>query len=89
MDTVVVSPSYRVRIPRQLCKALAIQPGQHLRIVQYGGRLELVPLRPVFEAPALFGTDAASTIAEDVRAKKGPHQHGAGTKFPGEGRGNR
>lgn len=68
MDTVVVSPSYQVRIPRQLCKALAIQPGQRLRIVQYGGRLELAPLRPVFEAPGLFADDAASAVAEDVHA---------------------
>jgi bifunctional DNA-binding transcriptional regulator/antitoxin component of YhaV-PrlF toxin-antitoxin module len=68
MDTVVVSRSYQVRIPTQLCKALAIQPGHRLRIVQYGRRLELVPLRPVFEAPALFAENASSTVAEDVHA---------------------
>lgn len=67
MDTVVVSPSYQVRIPTQLCKALAIQPGHRLRIVQYGRRLELVPLRPVFEAPALFADHAGSAVAEDVQ----------------------
>lgn len=55
MDTVVVSQSFQVRIPRHVCKALAIQPGQCLRIVQHPARLELVPLRPAFEAPALFG----------------------------------
>lgn len=68
METVVVSSSYQVCIPTKLCKALAIQPGQRLRIVQYDHRLELVPLRPAFEAPALFANDATAAVAEDARA---------------------
>jgi AbrB family looped-hinge helix DNA binding protein len=55
MNTVVISATYQVRLPRPIREALGLAPGQLLRVVRQGGRVELVPLRPAFEAPALFG----------------------------------
>lgn len=55
MDTVVVSATFQIRIPKSIRRSLALKPGQPLRIAQYGQRIELVPLRPLFESPRLFG----------------------------------
>ena len=55
MDTVVISPGFQVRIPKRVREALGLAPGQRLRVVQYAGRVELVPYRPAFECPGLFG----------------------------------
>ena len=55
MATVVISPSFQVRLPKSVREALRLAPGQQLRVVQYAGRLELVPVRPALEGAALFG----------------------------------
>jgi AbrB family looped-hinge helix DNA binding protein len=55
MDTVVISPAFKVRLPKRVRDALGWSPGQVLRVVCYGGRLELVPLRPAIEGAGLFG----------------------------------
>lgn len=59
MDTVVISSSFQVRLPRQVREALGLAPGQLLKIVRRRGSVELVPLRPAFEAPGLFGAPRA------------------------------
>ena len=64
MDTVVISTTYQVRIPKHLREALGLSPGQCLRIVRHGGRLELVPLRPAFESAGLFGKVGAPGDAQ-------------------------
>lgn len=55
MHTVVISQAYQVRLPKSVRDALGLRPGQILKVVQQHGRVELVPVRPVFEAPALLG----------------------------------
>lgn len=55
MDTVVISPGFEIRLPKRVRDALGWAPGQRLRVVQYAGRVELVPYRPAFEGPGLFG----------------------------------
>lgn len=59
METVVISPGFQVRLPKRVRSALGLAPGQRLRVVLYGQRLELVPLRPAFECPGLFGNSGA------------------------------
>jgi AbrB family looped-hinge helix DNA binding protein len=55
MDTVVITSGFGIRIPRRAREALGLAPGQRLRVVQYPGRIELMPFRPPFECAALFG----------------------------------
>jgi AbrB family looped-hinge helix DNA binding protein len=55
MDTVVISPGFQVRLPRRVREALGLAPGQRLRVVHYGQRIELVPMRPMIECAGLFG----------------------------------
>jgi AbrB family looped-hinge helix DNA binding protein len=45
MQTVTVSPKFQVVIPRALREALSIKPGQKVQVIQYEGRIELIPLK--------------------------------------------
>ena len=49
MQAVTVSPKYQVVIPRAVRDNLHLRPGQKLQVVEYDGRIELVPDRPVKE----------------------------------------
>lgn len=49
MQAVTVSPKYQVVIPRNVRDSLHLRPGQKLQVVEYDGRIELVPDRPVKE----------------------------------------
>ncbi len=47
MDIVTVSPKYQVVIPLRVRKALDITPGQKVRVILYGNRIELIPIVPM------------------------------------------
>jgi len=47
METVTVSPKFQVVIPRAIRESLGIRAGQKVQVVQYGNRIELVPVKPV------------------------------------------
>jgi len=49
MQAVTVSPKYQVVIPRSVRDNLQLRPGQKLQVVEYDGRIELVPERNIKE----------------------------------------
>ena len=49
MQTVTVSPKYQVVIPKKVRQALHIHPGQKMQVVEYDGRIELIPERDIRE----------------------------------------
>lgn len=49
MQTVIVSPKYQVVIPKAVRHALHIRPGQKMQVVEYNGRIELIPERDIKE----------------------------------------
>jgi AbrB family looped-hinge helix DNA binding protein len=49
MQTVTVSPKFQVVIPKEIREAMRIRPGQKLKIIEYGGRIELIPDRDICE----------------------------------------
>lgn len=49
MQTVTVSPKYQVVIPKTVREALKLHPGQKMQIVEYAGRIELIPERDIKE----------------------------------------
>jgi AbrB family looped-hinge helix DNA binding protein len=49
MQSVTVSPKYQVVIPKSKREALHLRPGQKMRIVEYEGRIELIPERDIKE----------------------------------------
>ncbi len=49
MQTVKVSPKFQVVIPRLVRDSLRVKPGQRLQVVEYAGRIELIPERDIRE----------------------------------------
>lgn len=49
VSTVTVSSKYQVVIPKDVRDRLRIRPGQKVEAFAVGGRVELVPIRPISE----------------------------------------
>jgi len=47
MATVTVSTKFQIVIPKKFREALRIQPGQKIQILEYEGRLEFIPVKPM------------------------------------------
>jgi AbrB family looped-hinge helix DNA binding protein len=50
MDTVTISSKYQIVIPRAIREKWKIKPGQKVRLIVLGNRLEVVPVRDIREA---------------------------------------
>ncbi|MCC7275111.1 MAG: AbrB/MazE/SpoVT family DNA-binding domain-containing protein [Alphaproteobacteria bacterium] len=68
METVSVSPKFQVVIPRRIREALGLRPGQKLQAVQYGDRVELIPLRPLSAARGFLSGIATDIERDEDRA---------------------
>ncbi|MCX7755456.1 MAG: AbrB/MazE/SpoVT family DNA-binding domain-containing protein [Anaerolineales bacterium] len=64
MDTVTISPKYQVVIPRAIREKWNVKPGQKVRFIIYGNRLEIVPVRDIKEARG-FLKGMSSTIERE------------------------
>jgi AbrB family looped-hinge helix DNA binding protein len=49
MQTVTVSPKYQIVIPKTIRDALHLRPGQKMQVIEYAGRVELIPERDIKE----------------------------------------
>lgn len=49
MQTVTVSPKFQVVIPRDVRQSLQLRPGQKMQVIEYDGRIELIPERDISE----------------------------------------
>ena len=47
MQSVTVSPKYQIVIPKTIRQALNLRPGQKMQVVEYNGRIELIPERDI------------------------------------------
>jgi AbrB family looped-hinge helix DNA binding protein len=45
MSTVTISPKFQVIIPKSLRESLGIRPGEKLRVMRHGDRIEMIPIR--------------------------------------------
>lgn len=66
METVKVSPKFQVVIPKAIRKALNIQAGQRVQVIQFDNRIEYIPLKPIHESRGfLKGIDTAIDRDQD------------------------
>ena len=66
MQTVTLSPKYQVVIPRLVRQAMHLRPGQKMQVVEYEGRIELIPDRDIAELKGfLRGIDTTVDRDED------------------------
>ncbi len=49
MQSVTVSPKFQIVIPRPVRDNLHLQPGQKVQVVEYEGRIEIIPERDITE----------------------------------------
>ncbi len=49
MDTATISRKYQVVIPRAIREKWNVKPGQKVRFIIYGNRLEIIPVRDMKE----------------------------------------
>ena len=47
MTVVTVSPKFQVVIPQEIREALGLRPGQQVKALRYGDRVEFIPVRPM------------------------------------------
>ena len=47
MAIVTISTKFQVVIPREIRKALRLEPGQKVQALQYQNRVEFVPVQPM------------------------------------------
>jgi AbrB family looped-hinge helix DNA binding protein len=47
VETVIISPKFQVVIPKRIREKLGLHAGQKVQAIQYGDRVELVPVKPV------------------------------------------
>ena len=49
MQTVTVSPKFQVVIPRGGRDSMQLRPGQKMQVIEYDGRIEMIPERDITE----------------------------------------
>lgn len=66
LETVTISPKFQVVIPRAIREAMDLVPGQKVQALQYGDRIELIPVRPLKKLRGfLAGIDTTVPRDED------------------------
>ena len=67
MQTVTVSPKYQVVIPKDVREAMQLRPGQKLKVIEYDGRIELIPDKDIAELKGFLKGINTEFIREDDR----------------------
>jgi AbrB family looped-hinge helix DNA binding protein len=49
VQTVTVSPKFQIVIPKKIREVMRLRPGQRLKVIEYEGRIELIPDRDISE----------------------------------------
>ena len=49
MTTITLSPKFQIVIPKAIRDLLRLAPGQKIKAIAYGDRIELIPVRPLKE----------------------------------------
>jgi len=66
MTTVTISPKFQVVIPKRIRERLDLHPGQQVQAIEYGDRIEFVPVRPMASMRGfLAGIDTSVPRDED------------------------
>ena len=66
-NTVTVSPKFQVVIPLAIREAMGIRPGQKVQAIQYGDRIELIPVRSLRKSRGMLRGIDTSVPRDDDR----------------------
>ena len=66
MTTVTVSPKFQVVIPREIRESTGLKVGEILQVIQYGSRIELIPVKTMKSIKGLLkGMETSFNRDED------------------------
>jgi AbrB family looped-hinge helix DNA binding protein len=68
MNTLTLSPKFQVVIPKHIREAMNLQAGMLMQVVQYGDRIEFIPVKPMKAARGMFKGMDTRFEREDDRA---------------------
>ncbi|MBX3296537.1 MAG: AbrB/MazE/SpoVT family DNA-binding domain-containing protein [Acidobacteria bacterium] len=66
-DTVKLSSKFQVVIPQRVRERMNLKPGTRFRVVDVGGTIEMIPIRPVREMRGRFKDIDTNIEREDDR----------------------
>ncbi len=49
METVTLSSKFQIVIPQAVRERMKLKPGTRFRVIDFGGNVELIPVRPMAE----------------------------------------
>ena len=67
MNTVTVSPKFQVVIPQAVRELFRLAAGEKLRVLPYGDRIELIPVRPMKSMRGFLRGMDSTIVREDDR----------------------
>ena len=67
MTTVTVSTKYQVVIPEDVRKSMGVRPGEKFQVVNYDGRVQLIPMRKMRDMKGLLRGMDTSVVREADR----------------------
>jgi AbrB family looped-hinge helix DNA binding protein len=47
METITISPDFKIVIPRSIREKLRLEPGENIHAMAYDNRIELIPVTPI------------------------------------------
>jgi AbrB family looped-hinge helix DNA binding protein len=54
MSTLTLSPKFQLVIPKHIREALQLKAGMPMQVLQYGDRIEFIPVKPMKASRGLF-----------------------------------
>jgi looped-hinge helix DNA binding domain, AbrB family len=67
MNTVTISSKYQVVIPKEIRESIGLKAGTTLEIINYGTRIELVPIHPIKQLKGMYKGINTDIIREEDR----------------------
>lgn len=67
METVTISPKFRVVIPKNIRDRLELSPGQKVQVIPYEDRIELIPVRSIRKMRGFLKGISTDVVREEDR----------------------
>ena len=67
MNTVTISSKYQVVIPKEIRESIGLTAGTTLEVINYGTRIELVPIHPMKKLKGIYKGISTKIDREDDR----------------------
>lgn len=67
MMPLTISPKFQVVIPKAIREKLDLRPGQQVQVIEYGDRIEFIPIRPIASMRGFLAGIDTTVPREDDR----------------------